>query len=292
MFFRILLIFVLVFILVFCLILYLLVFFFLMIRPPPRSTRTDTLFPDTTLCRSRAHAAGGAGQPVRQRPVLPPHVPRTDPAAAQPVAGLGGDRRRGQRLRADQPPRDRGRRRRDGDAGRRAHGKAEFVGSDPDTDVALMQIHADNLTAIPLADSDALRVGDFVVAVGNPFSVGQTVTSGIVSAVGRSNVPGVGFQNFIQTDASINPGNSGGALVNLAGQLVGINTASFNPRGSMAGNIGLGFAIPSDLAASVMQQLVNGGVVRRGTLGVETQDVDERIARSLGLDSEIGRAHV
>src|SRR3546814_735111 len=166
--------------------------------------------------------------------------------------------------------------------------KAEFVGSDPDTDVALMQIHADNLTAIPLADSDALRVGDFVVAVGNPFGVGQTVTSGIVSAVGRSNVPGVGFQNFIQTDASINPGNSGGALVNLAGQLVGINTASFNPRGSMAGNIGLGFAIPSDLAASVMQQLVNGGVVRRGTLGVETQDVDERIARSLGLDSARG----
>src|SRR3546814_220295 len=168
--------------------------------------------------------------------------------------------------------------------------KAEFVGSDPDTDVALMQIHADNLTAIPLADSDALRVGDFVVAVGNPFGVGQTVTSGIVSAVGRSNVPGVGFQNFIQTDASINPGNSGGALVNLAGQLVGLNTASFNPRGSMAGNIGLGFAIPSDLAASVMQQLANGGVVRRGTLGVETQDVDERIARSLGLDSARGAA--
>src|SRR3546814_8457590 len=102
--------------------------------------------------------------------------------------------------------------------------------------------------------------------------------------------PGVGFQNFIQTDASINPGNSGGALVNLAGELVGINTASFNPRGSMAGNIGLGFAIPSDLAASVMRQLANGGVVRRGTLGVETQDVDERIATSLGLDSARGAA--
>ena len=166
--------------------------------------------------------------------------------------------------------------------------KAEFVGSDPDTDVALMKIHADNLVEIPLADSDALRVGDFVVAVGNPFGVGQTVTSGIVSAVGRSNVPGVGFQNFIQTDASINPGNSGGALVNLNGELVGINTASFNPRGSMAGNIGLGFAIPSDLAASVMRQLADGGVVRRGTLGVETQDVDERIAESLGLDSARG----
>jgi Do/DeqQ family serine protease len=171
--------------------------------------------------------------------------------------------------------------------------KAEFVGSDPDTDVALMRIHADNLTAIPLADSDGLRVGDFVVAVGNPFGVGQTVTSGIVSAVGRSNVPGVGFQNFIQTDASINPGNSGGALVNLDGQLVGINTASFNPRGSMAGNIGLGFAIPSDLASNVMRQLVaNGGVVRRGTLGIETQDVDERIAKSLGLDANARGAAV
>ncbi|WP_027081010.1 Do family serine endopeptidase [Luteimonas mephitis] len=168
--------------------------------------------------------------------------------------------------------------------------KAEFVGSDPDTDVALMRIQADNLTAIRLADSDRLRVGDFVVAVGNPFAVGQTVTSGIVSAVGRSNVPGVGFQNFIQTDASINPGNSGGALVNLNGELVGINTASFNPRGSMAGNIGLGFAIPSDLAHNVMQQLLAGGVVRRGTLGVETQDVDERIARSLGLDVARGAA--
>ncbi|MGN7726769.1 Do family serine endopeptidase [Luteimonas sp. 22616] len=168
--------------------------------------------------------------------------------------------------------------------------KAEFVGSDPDTDVAVMRIQADNLTAIPLADSDRLRVGDFVVAVGNPFAVGQTVTSGIVSAVGRSNVPGVGFQNFIQTDASINPGNSGGALVNLNGELVGINTASFNPRGSMAGNIGLGFAIPSDLAENVMQQLLAGGVVRRGTLGIETQDVDERIAKSLGLDVARGAA--
>ncbi|HVI58554.1 MAG TPA: Do family serine endopeptidase [Luteimonas sp.] len=171
--------------------------------------------------------------------------------------------------------------------------KAEFVGSDPDTDVALMRIHAGNLTAIPVADSDQLRVGDFVVAVGNPFAVGQTVTSGIVSAVGRSNVPGVGFQNFIQTDASINPGNSGGALVNLDGELVGINTASFNPRGSMAGNIGLGFAIPSDLASNVMRQLLaNGGVVRRGTLGIETQDVDERIARSLGLDANARGAAV
>src|SRR5690606_28872069 len=162
--------------------------------------------------------------------------------------------------------------------------KAEFVGSDPDTDVALMQIPAEGLSAIPLASGGTLRVGDFVVAVGNPFGVGQTVTSGIVSAVGRSNVPGVGFQNFIQTDASINPGNSGGALVNLRGELVGINTASFNPRGSMAGNIGLGFAIPIDLARGVMQQLQTTGEVRRGTLGVDTQTVDARIAAGLGLD--------
>ncbi|MBW8823199.1 MAG: trypsin-like peptidase domain-containing protein [Xanthomonadales bacterium] len=151
--------------------------------------------------------------------------------------------------------------------------KATFRGSDADTDVALMQIPAQNLTALPIADSDRLRVGDFVVAVGNPFGVGQTVTSGIVSALGRNNLPGLGYQNFIQTDASINPGNSGGALVDLNGQLVGINTASFNPGGSMAGNIGLGFAIPSNLASTVMRQLLtNKGMVRRGTLGVATTD--------------------
>ena len=167
--------------------------------------------------------------------------------------------------------------------------KAEFLGSDADTDVALMRIPAQNLTAVTLADSDALRVGDFVVAIGNPFGVGQTVTSGIVSAVGRNNLPGAGFQNFIQTDASINPGNSGGALVDLNGRLVGINTASFNPRGSMAGNIGLGFAIPSDLASNIMGQLLaNNGQVRRGTLGVDTQDIDDRRARALGLDSSAG----
>lgn len=162
--------------------------------------------------------------------------------------------------------------------------KADFIGSDVDTDVALMRIKADNLTAIPMAQDANLQVGDFVVAVGNPFGFGQTVTSGIVSAVGRSNVPGVGFQNFIQTDASINPGNSGGALVNLSGQLVGINTASFNTRGSMAGNIGLGFAIPISLARNVMTQLATTGSVQRGTLGVDTQTVDARIAQGLGLE--------
>ena len=161
--------------------------------------------------------------------------------------------------------------------------KAEFVGSDPDTDVALMRIKADKLSAIPLADSSLLRVGDFVVAVGNPFGIGQTVTSGIVSAVGRSGLRGLGFQNFIQTDASINPGNSGGALVNLRGELVGINTASFNPQGSMAGNIGLGFAIPSNLAGSVMRQLASTGQVRRGSLGIDTRDLAGPLTAGLGV---------
>jgi len=114
------------------------------------------------------------------------------------------------------------------------------------------------------------------------------VTSGIVSAVGRSNLPGMGFQNFIQTDASINPGNSGGALVDLRGRLVGINTASFNPRGSAAGNIGLGFAIPASLASNVMRQLLTTGEVRRGSLGIETQSVDARLAQGLGLDTPRG----
>ena len=161
--------------------------------------------------------------------------------------------------------------------------KADFVGSDPDTDIAVMKIPAQNLSALALADSNTLKVGDFVVAVGNPFGIGQTVTSGIVSAVGRSGLRGLGYQNFIQTDASINPGNSGGALVNLNGELIGINTASFNPRGSMAGNIGLSFAIPTSLARTVMAQLVATGEVRRGTLGLESQDIDARLAQGLGL---------
>jgi Do/DeqQ family serine protease len=168
---------------------------------------------------------------------------------------------------------------------------ATFVGSDPDTDVALMRIAVPKdapLVAIPLADSGQLQVGDFVVAVGNPFGIGQTVTSGIVSAVGRSGLRGLGFQNFIQTDASINPGNSGGALVNLQGQLVGINTASFNPQGSMAGNIGLGFAIPSNLAGDVMRQLLATGEVHRGSLGIDTQDVDARIVAGLKLGEPRG----
>ncbi|TBR07836.1 MAG: PDZ domain-containing protein [Lysobacter sp.] len=167
--------------------------------------------------------------------------------------------------------------------------QAESLGSDPDTDIAVMRVRGEKLQALPLADSDRLKVGDFVVAVGNPFGIGQTVTSGIVSAVGRSGLPGMGFQNFIQTDASINPGNSGGALVNLNGELVGINTASFNPNGAARGNIGLGFAIPSNLARNIAEQLIkNKGVVRRGTLGLESQDIDERLARALRLEPGSG----
>jgi len=134
-------------------------------------------------------------------------------------------------------------------------------------------------------ESDRLRVGDFVVAVGNPFGLGQTVTSGIVSALGRSGLRGLEYQNFIQTDASINPGNSGGALINLRGELVGINTAIFTPSG---GNVGIGFAIPISTATHVMQQLVEYGEVRRGSFGIEVQDLDDELREALGLESTRG----
>ena len=166
--------------------------------------------------------------------------------------------------------------------------KATFVGSDPQTDIAVMRIPTGNLQALPLGNSGALRVGDFVVAVGNPFGIGQTVTSGIVSAVGRTGLPGAGFQNFIQTDASINPGNSGGALVDLNGRLIGINTATFNPRGSAAGNIGLSFAIPTDLVKTVVTQLLTQGTVQRGSLGIDARDVPAATARQLGLNTGEG----
>ncbi|WP_426662835.1 DegQ family serine endoprotease [Rhodanobacter aciditrophus] len=163
--------------------------------------------------------------------------------------------------------------------------KAKLVGTDPDTDVAVIQIHAPDLQALPLADSSKLRVGDYVVAVGEPFGLSETVTSGIVSALGRSGLGDSRYQNFIQTDASINPGNSGGALVNLRGQLVGINTMIFSPSG---GNVGIGFAIPSNLAAGVMRQLIAHGKVQRGTLGLQSQDITPRIARLLGLAQDHG----
>lgn len=163
--------------------------------------------------------------------------------------------------------------------------KGKFIGSDPDSDVALIQIPAERLAALPLANSDQLRVGDFVVAIGNPFGIGQSVTSGIVSAMGRSGLRGVGVQDFIQTDASINPGNSGGALVNLRGELVGINTAIYSPSG---GNVGIGFAIPAKLARDVMRQLLAYGEVKRGSLGVDTQDVTADLAPMLGLKAAKG----
>jgi serine protease Do/serine protease DegQ len=165
--------------------------------------------------------------------------------------------------------------------------QAELVGTDPATDVALIKIPAVNLTALPLADSEQLRVGDFVVAIGNPFGLGQTVTSGIVSALGRSGLGIEGYEDFIQTDASINPGNSGGALVNLRGELIGINTAIFSP-GQRAGNIGIGFAIPSNMVKQITDQLIKHGEVKRAHLGVQMQDITPDLAKAFDLDSEKG----
>ncbi|MEM7255904.1 MAG: DegQ family serine endoprotease [Pseudomonadota bacterium] len=159
--------------------------------------------------------------------------------------------------------------------------EAELVGQDPDADIAVVQIAADNLTALNWADSEVLRVGDFVVAIGNPFGLGQTVTSGIVSALGRSGLGIEEIEDFIQTDASINPGNSGGALVNLRGELIGINTAIVAPGG---GNVGIGFAIPSNMARGLMQQLVEGGEVRRGKLGISLQELDEDLQQVFGVE--------
>jgi len=158
---------------------------------------------------------------------------------------------------------------------------AEFVGADRDTDLAVIRIDAPDLAELPLSDSERLRVGDFVVAVGNPFGLGQTVTSGIVSALGRSGLRGLEYQNFIQTDASINPGNSGGALIDLAGRLIGINTAIFTPSG---GNVGIGFAIPATTAEHVMTQLIEYGEVRRGSLGVAVQDLTPELREALAVD--------
>ena len=156
--------------------------------------------------------------------------------------------------------------------------KAKLVGRDPGTDIAVLQIQGSNLTAVPLGDSDHLQVGDFVLAVGNPFGLGQTVTSGIVSALGRS--PGIeGYEDFIQTDASINPGNSGGPLVDLQGRIIGINTAIVAPSG---GNVGIGFAVPINMARQVMEQLISGGEVKRGQIGVAIQDLTPDIAQALG----------
>lgn len=163
--------------------------------------------------------------------------------------------------------------------------QANLVGTDPGTDIALLKIDARNLQAIRLGDSDLLNVGDFVVAIGNPFGLGQTVTSGIVSALGRSGLDIEGYEDFIQTDASINPGNSGGALVNLRGELVGINTAIIGPSGA---NVGIGFAVPSAMVKAVLDQIVRFGEVRRGRLGASSEDITHDLAASLGLKSTDG----
>ena len=158
--------------------------------------------------------------------------------------------------------------------------KAKVVGADPEIDVAVLKIKPGNLTAVQLADSSRLQVGDFVMAIGNPFGLGQTVTTGIISALGRTGLGIEGYENFIQTDASINPGNSGGALVNLRGDLVGINTAILAPSG---GNVGIGFAIPINMVKSTMKQILKYGKVRRGQVGVNIQDITSDLRQAFNL---------
>ena len=155
---------------------------------------------------------------------------------------------------------------------------AEIVGSDPATDIAVIKVEADGLTEMPIGDSDGARVGDFVIAIGNPFGLGHTVTSGIISALGRTGISRDGYEDFIQTDASINPGNSGGALVNMNGELIGINSAIISRSG---GNVGIGFAVPTEIASSIMSQILDFGEVRRGLLGVRIQSIDAEMADAL-----------
>lgn len=163
---------------------------------------------------------------------------------------------------------------------------AKLIGSDSQSDIALLQIQKpDHLTQIAIADSDKLRVGDFAVAVGNPFGLGQTVTSGIVSALGRSGLNIEGLENFIQTDASINRGNSGGALLNLNGELIGINTAILAPGG---GSIGIGFAIPSNMARTLAAQLMKSGEIQRGLLGIKGTELTADLAKAFNLDIQRG----
>ncbi len=164
--------------------------------------------------------------------------------------------------------------------------EAKIVGSDSEADVAILKIDHDKLTSIPFADSSKLRVGDFTVAIGNPFGLGQTVTSGIVSALGRTGLGIEGYEDFIQTDASINPGSSGGALVNLRGELIGINTAILASGGT--GNVGIGFAIPINMVRELTNQLIEYGEVRRGMLGVIMQNLTPELARAFGLDMHQG----
>ncbi|MDP2714473.1 Do family serine endopeptidase [Rheinheimera sp.] len=163
--------------------------------------------------------------------------------------------------------------------------KAKKLGADPESDIALLQIEAKNLVQIPLADSDKTRVGDFAVAIGNPFGLEQTVTSGIISALGRGGLGIEGLEDFIQTDAAINSGNSGGALVNLRGELIGINTAILGPNG---GNIGIGFAIPANMMKNLVDQIVEYGEIRRGSLGIRGGDVNAELTEAMNLSVSRG----
>ncbi len=161
---------------------------------------------------------------------------------------------------------------------------AKLVGSDSATDIAVLQIKADGLTAVPIGDSKSLEVGDFVVAIGNPFGVGQSASLGIVSAVGRGNLNIENIEDFIQTDAAINPGNSGGALVDMRGQVVGISTAIIAPGGATGGNVGIAFAVPMSIATAVMKQIVEHGDIQRGRLGVAMADVTPQVAKAIGRE--------
>lgn len=160
--------------------------------------------------------------------------------------------------------------------------QAQLLGVDPELDIAVLKIDARDIAEVPMADSSKLQVGDFAVAIGNPFGLGQTVTTGVISALGRTGLGMEGYENFIQTDASINPGNSGGALVNLHGELIGINTAIISPAG---GNIGIGFAIPINMARASFEQIIETGEVRRGHIGISIQDITPDLRRAFKLAS-------
>lgn len=161
--------------------------------------------------------------------------------------------------------------------------EASLIGGDPEVDIAILKIDADDLIQINLGDSDQIQQGDFVVAIGNPFGLENTVTTGVISAIGRSDLGIEGYENFIQTDASINPGNSGGALVNLRGELIGINTAIIAPNG---GNVGIGLAIPINMAKNSADQLIEYGEVKRGQLGIQIQGLNKELAEAFGLDAQ------
>ena len=158
---------------------------------------------------------------------------------------------------------------------------AEVVGSDERTDIAVLKVEPENLTEMPIGDSAKVRVGDFVIAIGNPYGLDNTVTSGIVSALGRTGINRGGVESFIQTDASINPGNSGGALVNMDGELIGINSMIFSRSG---GNVGIGFSVPTEIASSIMRQILDFGEVRRGLLGVNIETLSSEDAETLNID--------